>query len=263
MSVASAEYRVLPYGARKKENAKTSSYKLYRRLATLQLHRPQPLISCEAPGARAAIAFAAAAVVPLLGSYAHAASGTWTYTGTAGTWSTTTDWQSGTVAGGSGYTADFSKLNITANNTVTIPSTSPVTIGNILFGDSGAGTVHEWIVSGGTVTLVGGSTPTIQIVTAVDVNIASQLVGSQGFTFTAPSTTYWLNLSADNSTTLTGNITVSSGDFQLGNTNAAFNNTLALTPVNSLDFSASIGTFTIGGLSVRAASAFPISITSR
>jgi len=77
--------------------------------------------------AKAAIALAVAAVVPLLGSSARATNGTWT--GTSGTWSTTGNWQSGAVANGSGAIANFENVDV-SNGDYTVTLTAPITVGS-------------------------------------------------------------------------------------------------------------------------------------
>ena len=84
----------------------------------------------------------------------------------------------------------------------------------------------------------------------LNVNISAALAGSQGFTYTSEpgSTAGALTLSGDNSG-LTGTITVSTGELELANANAALNNTLALASGTSLLFTNSVTAFTVGGLS--------------
>jgi fibronectin-binding autotransporter adhesin len=77
---------------------------------------------------------------------AHAqSSGTWTNTVSGGVWSNPANWSGGTVADGSANTADFSTLDLTANNTVHLDSSR--TIGTILFGDTATATAATWNLS--------------------------------------------------------------------------------------------------------------------
>ena len=63
------------------------------------------------------------ALVLALAGRAHAqTNGTWSDSTSGGLWSNTANWSLGTVANGTGATADFSQLNLTANNTVTLDS---------------------------------------------------------------------------------------------------------------------------------------------
>src|SRR5204863_9794688 len=64
-----------------------------------------------------AIAAASAAVVAARN--VTAASATWSFLG-SGAWSTTSNWAGGNPADGAASTADFSKLNITADQTVSL-----------------------------------------------------------------------------------------------------------------------------------------------
>lgn len=78
-----------------------------------------------------------------------------------GSWPVAANWTNGIVADGADVTADFSRLNLTANRTVTLDGAR--TIGNLLFGDTVSS--HGWTLnagSGGTLTLA-GSTPTITV----------------------------------------------------------------------------------------------------
>lgn len=65
-----------------------------------------------------------------------AASGTYTNTATGGTWNNIANWSSGAgpIADGAGFTADFSTLNITAANNVSLDVSR--TLGTLKFGDT-------------------------------------------------------------------------------------------------------------------------------
>lgn len=83
----------------------------------------------------------ALATLLLFSQIAFGADGTWTALSSgdaSGTWATSGNWSGSTIAGGSGFTADFNTLNITTNSTVTLDT--PTTIGNLTFGDTGTGT---------------------------------------------------------------------------------------------------------------------------
>ncbi len=111
----------------------------------------------------------AGALSLILISSAQAADGTWTQlsAGSAtGNWidTTTSTWSGGIVAGGSGFTADFSTLNITATSSVTL--TAPRTIGNLIFGDTDTSTAGiSWTLAGtgANILTLAGTTPTITI----------------------------------------------------------------------------------------------------
>ena len=120
-------------------------------------------------------------------------SGAWSVDA-GGAWSDTGNWSGGIVADGAGYTADFSKLNLTADRTVTLDASR--NIGTLRFGDaSGA---QNWIVTnapGSTLTLNNvASSPAI--VATNTVTLAVPLAGAGGFTKSGPGT---LILSGTNS----------------------------------------------------------------
>ena len=136
-------------------------------------------------------------------------SGVWT-NNAGGNWSTSNNWSGGTVANGLSRVADFSTINLTANQTVTLDSTR--TIGGLRFGDTTGS--QNWILSGNnTLTLDagGGSTPAI----AVNQNtatITTPLAGSYGFTKTGGGT---LTLGSTNN--LGGGLIVNAGTVNISN----------------------------------------------
>lgn len=112
----------------------------------------------------------------------------------SGNWSDTNNWSNGIVADGIGFAADFSKVNITADRTVTLDTSR--NIGALKFGD-GFG-INNWIVtnsSGSTLTLNNGSsTPSIVVTNMV--TLALPLAGANGISKSGPGT---LVLTASNS----------------------------------------------------------------
>jgi len=140
---------------------------------------------------------------------AHAQSGTWN--STSGNWSATGNWAAGIVADGAGNTADFGTLDLTTSGTVTVDGAR--TIGNMIFGDTGTTTAANWVLTGSTVTLSGG-TPTITV-NAMATNASAQmnvtLAGSSGLTKAG---TGALVLTSSNS--YTGTTSITSGTLQLG-----------------------------------------------
>ena len=110
----------------------------------------------------------AAAVGVGLGAaqFAEAATGTWTNTA-GGTWSNadTGNWAGGIVADGSGNTANFNTLDITATTTVSLGE--PRTIGNLIFDDTDNTTVARWILDNGgsasNILTLSGAAPTITV----------------------------------------------------------------------------------------------------
>lgn len=156
---------------------------------------------------------------------AQAADGIWTLNGDS-TWSTTTSWFGGTVADGSGFTADFSTININQNRTVTLNTS--LTIGSLVFGDTKSHALRTWTLdnSGASVlTLAGGATPAITLSATgpgVAVNISAPLAGNQGFTYSgtvgAGAGSGVLSLSGAAANTYSGTATVNSGALVLGKT---------------------------------------------
>ncbi len=130
----------------------------------------------------------ALATLLLFSQTAFGADGTWTALSSgdaSGTWATSGNWSGSTIAGGSGFTADFNTLNITTNSTVTLDT--PTTIGNLTFGDTGTGTAASWILSnGGTATntlTLSATTPTITVNslgTGASVQMDAVITGTNG-----------------------------------------------------------------------------------
>src|SRR5690606_35702135 len=110
---------------------------------------------------RNATAFLLSAALSASGAWA--ASGSWT-SNANGNWNlaTTLPWQDGIVAEGAGSTAYFT-ADLTANRTVTL--TAPLTIGNLVFGDSDTSTAGGWVIAGTAANplTLQGTTPTITV----------------------------------------------------------------------------------------------------
>ncbi|MCX6896741.1 MAG: autotransporter-associated beta strand repeat-containing protein [Verrucomicrobia bacterium] len=128
-----------------------------------------------------------------------------------GFWSTTANWLNNCIATGSGQTADFSQLDITADATVNLDSAR--TIGNLVFGDTDTGTAASLTISNNatpanTLTLAGAA-PTITVNplgTGKSAAVAAVVAGSSGLTKAGSGT---LVLSGAN--TYTGGTVVSNG----------------------------------------------------
>ena len=163
---------------------------------------------------------------------ALAADGTWTSTA-GGNYSSTSNWQSGTVASGADATADFNTLDISDEVLVTL-DTNP-TLGHLVFGDTNTGTPGVWtiLIGGGDTITLDGTSPsitvhpfgTVNVPGVGDVNdmfLQAQLAGTNGLTKLGDGI---LTLSvADNSTQtigLTGGINVNAGTLKF-DSNAAF-----------------------------------------
>src|SRR4051812_46820740 len=95
---------------------------------------------------------------------AHAADGTWTNNANAN-WSDTTRWLNGIIADGIDATANFNAIDVTANRTVTINTTSR-TLGTLNLTDTTLPN-FQWIIaaSGGASLILSNtlSTPTINV----------------------------------------------------------------------------------------------------
>src|ERR1700744_2332751 len=79
------------------------------------------------------------------GQSALADNGTWT-NDASGNWGDAINWQGGVVADGSGFTADFSTIDITGNRTVALDASH--TINALNFGDAGATPDFNWTLTG-------------------------------------------------------------------------------------------------------------------
>jgi len=141
--------------------------------------------------------------------------GTWTNTA-GGSWSAPGNWDAYTVGSGTGNTANFGTLDLTADATVTLDGAR--TIGHLVFGDTTAS--HNWIVntgSGGPLTLaVASGTPTVTVNNRTT-TLATVLAGTGGLLKDGSGT---LALSGANTytgpTTIEGGTLAISGAGQLG-----------------------------------------------
>ena len=164
----------------------------------------------------------------------HATNGTWTNSATNSTWGTTTNWSSGTVAGGIDAVADFSTLDLTAARTVSLGAN--FTVGSLLFSDTNTTTAFNWTLAAGTpagVLTLATSTgvPTINIINQTT-TISAVLAGTQGFIKTGAGT---LTLSGAN--TLTGGINLSAGVLNFA-TNSLGTNLVDITAAATLGWNA-------------------------
>lgn len=159
-----------------------------------------------------------------------AADGTW-FSSTSGNWSDSAKWPGG-IADGAGFTATFTGPTPNTTAPVVIAVDADRTIGNLSFqGPNVAPTgTHNFTLGGsGTLTLAGGSTPTITVnLVSRNVIISAILAGNQGISFTGTSGT--ITLSGAN--TYTG-LTQLSGAFIVNNNKAFGSTTGATTFVNS------------------------------
>lgn len=146
-------------------------------------------------------------------------SGTWTNT-SGGTWGDAANWSGGNIASGVGATANFSTLDITGVQTVTLDA--PRTSGTLLFGDT-TGTNGGWTLTSSTLTLATVSgVPTINVtgLGSQSATISSALAGTQGLSKTGTS-----NLILSGANLYSGTTSVSGGYLVLNHASALGNST--------------------------------------
>jgi fibronectin-binding autotransporter adhesin len=178
----------------------------------------------------------------LLAPVAYSLDGTWTNL-SGGSWATAGNWTSNTIADGSGFTANFTGMNITADTTIGLNGAR--TIGNLVFSDTDTGSAGSWIIatgSGGPLTLA-GTTPTITVNalgTGKFAQINAVLAGTNGFTKTGAGALLLNN--ASNS--ISGAVVLSQGNIQLNG--AALTNATTVT-LNGGTLVVATSTNAIGG----------------
>ncbi len=137
-----------------------------------------------------------------------------------GSWSTTTNWVNGTVAGDIDSIADFNSVDVPSGGITVIPDASPLHTGNLIFGDTDTSTPGGWIISDGGVggflqlDVASGSLPYITVNAlggSSVVQFNTELYSVQGLNKQG-SGTLVLNSSA---TTLLGNFIVNAGTLKL------------------------------------------------
>jgi fibronectin-binding autotransporter adhesin len=181
-----------------------------------------PLIRCSGlRAARMLLAFVCAVGCLAASSLAVAqTSGTWT-SASGGTWNTTANWSGGFVASGIGASADFSTLNITGTQTVTLDAA--YTLGSLSFGDTTTSSTGSWLISNGgtianTLTLNAGSgtTPVITVsgMGGGRATIVARISGTQGLAVNTAGDANAGLLVLSGSNNYTGNTTVNSGTLQ-------------------------------------------------
>jgi len=138
---------------------------------------------------------------------ARAQNGTWTNSTSGGMWSGTTNWSAGIVADGSGFTAKFNTVDITANNTVHLDSARTLT--SLIFGDTSTASPAGWTLDNNgnatnTLTLAGAPTIVVGgLATGMVANISAEITGASSFSKSGAGV---LELSGSNS--MTGNVVV-------------------------------------------------------
>jgi len=113
-------------------------------------------------------------------------SGTWT-NAAGGLWGTAGNWSGNVVANGSGGTADFGTLNITADTTVNLDSAR--TVGDLFFGDTNPSSAAGWTLANNgnaaNILTLAGTTPPITVDAlggTKTVEISAVVAGSNGLT---------------------------------------------------------------------------------
>lgn len=154
-----------------------------------------------------------------------AGNGTWSNTTSGGLWSSSGNWSSGAIADGSGFTANFSTIDITSDNTVHLDG--PRTLGNLTFGDTVTNTAAGWVLdnngSGANVLTLAGGTPTLTVNAlggSSGVTLGVQLAGTAGLTKAGAGT---LTLTSTN--TYTGATAINGGTLALSGNGALVTNT--------------------------------------
>jgi autotransporter-associated beta strand protein len=172
-----------------------------------------------------------ALLLPIFSAHAMAGtSGTWTNSTTGGLWSDPTNWAGGVVADGFDQIADFSTLDLTADNAVHLDS--PRTIGTLLFGDTAPS--NNWTLdSNGNAAnalalAVSSGSPLIQVNNGI-ATINAVLTGSQGLTALGSGT---LTLAAAN--TYAGVTDVVVGTLQVTNSSGSATGTGSVFVAGSL-----------------------------
>jgi autotransporter-associated beta strand protein len=175
-----------------------------------------------------------------------AQNGVWTNAVTGGQWSSGANWLNGTVATGSGYTANFNQVDLTTDPTV-IHLDSARTIGNLVFGDINLNTAAGWRLdnngTSGNILTLAGTTPAITVnslATGKAATIGAVIAGTSGLTKIGAG-----NLALGGATdTFTGGLKVNAGTLTL-DFNASGSPTSTLVPSQVLTLAG--GTLNING----------------
>jgi autotransporter-associated beta strand protein len=135
--------------------------------------------------ARLSVTLATALAALLSAQSVRAQDGTWL--GASGNWNATGTWSGGIIADGIGSTANFTGVNITATQTITLGADR--TIGNITFTDA-TNSSNDMVISGAnklTLAVASGS-PVISVTNPEPrlLSISSEVAGTQGLTKSGP-----------------------------------------------------------------------------
>ncbi len=156
-------------------------------------------ISWTTNGSTVLLSFPAGGSNVTISASQSSGNGTWS-SDASGNWSDPSKWSAGSIADGTGSTANFSTVNLTTDRTVTLDSSR--NIGVMDFGDT-SGT-NNWFLnsSGGSVLTLSAGTPSI-VVNQNTATLNVPLAGTVGFTKSGPGT---LVLAATNSLSGTLNL---------------------------------------------------------
>ena len=173
------------------------------------------------------------------------ATATWTSTATPQSWDTAANWLNSIVGTGSGNTADFSTVNLTADTVVNL--TTPRTIGSLVFGDTDTSTAASWTLanngSSGNKLILAGTTPTVTVNalgTGAKTTISAVVDGTAGLTKAGVGT---LALSGAN--TYSGGTVVNSGVLTF-NTDSALGATSSNITLNGGTLASAATNLTLG-----------------
>jgi len=166
--------------------------------------------------ARLSIPLATAIASLLSAKSASALDGTWL--GSSGNWADAGTWAGSTIADGTGFTANFTGVDISADQTVTLAADR--TIGNITFTDATTSSNNLLITGSNLLTLdVASGAPAINVTqSGRTLTINSVIAGADGLQKTGAGA-LTLNGSAVN--TFTGGLTVNGGTLTLDSSNLA------------------------------------------
>lgn len=128
------------------------------------------------------------AIAAMLSSHsAQAIDGIWTQLTSGGLWSDSANWSGGTIADGSGFTANFNTLDLPGDQTVHLDGDRSLT--SLTFGDTDTATAGSWILDDNSIStnnlILEGTTPTIivnALGTGKTATISAIIEGTAGLT---------------------------------------------------------------------------------